>query len=129
MGFNSIMTEQSNKLIDAACEHGYSSAEYKEAKTEYFRLLEQEARKGGEAAWSWLGWEDPTDTLLEWIAEGSEADMISEILDDYLRFWEIIERVYPDRDYNYLSLAGIATSYIHNGDRQAACDMIDKYLQ
>ena len=87
MSMNKRVTEQVQKMADA-----YGTAHYDEEMEKYWRIFEEEYGKD-EWAFSWAVWEDPTDALEESLMGDDNVNFVAELLDDYIRFWDIVEKL------------------------------------
>ena len=86
MSYNQRVTDQATLLGLA-----YGTDRYTEQKETYFKVLEEELTK--QPYNGWLDYENPVDTLGESVLDGKDPKWVEEILEDYKKFCEIVDRV------------------------------------
>ena len=90
MSCNNRVTAQANRIGDAK-----SPEDRAKEKELYFQILEEELRKQPQFN-LWIDYEDPVDVLEESLCNKDNPERVAEVLEDYKRYREIVDRVAPD---------------------------------
>ena len=88
MSMNARVSAQVEKMVQA-----FGTNEFSQEKERYWMILEEEYRKDPVRAWGWMAYEDPTDSLAEGIYSKDDKEWVAGVLEDYKRFWKMIESV------------------------------------
>ena len=89
MGINYRLEDAKLNLMDAACEKGFDSEEFKKAHENYWAVFEEEF-KNDEGAWSWVELEDPSEYIGESLLNGDEPDAnLRTALEDLIKYGEV----------------------------------------
>lgn len=101
MSMNYRVSEKSQSISEAFAKFGMNSPEVREAKKAYWQVFEEEAKKDPAGFMGWAGWEDPADALYDSLVSGDKM-WVKYVLDDYLKFGEIVSKVRGGSLYDHI---------------------------